>query len=255
MNMKQHQLKIFFAITLIFSAGLAAIATAIGNTDMTILTVFSPSLAAIAITAWVSGRPGIKQLLIGQSSNKVSFGWVAIAIFSIPLIAVIAIAVYSFFGGPPLALRSTTIFPQIILIFLISFGEEYGWRGFALPLLQEKFSALNASLILGLVWGIWHFPGYLIGVGVPLYMPFIMFLLWVIAATILMTWVHNHTQNVLMAVLMHSAANATFNYLPLLPEFVGQLTSFSVFLVVLLAVTIFVIFRFGPKRLMRNFAV
>ena len=106
-------------------------------------------------------------------------------------------------------------------------------RGYALPRLLERFGPITASVVLGLVWGFWHFPGYLIGVGVPLDMPFVVFLLWVIPATVLMTWVYVNTRSVLLAIVMHTAANATFNYLPLLPEWVGQLTTFWVFVSVL----------------------
>jgi membrane protease YdiL (CAAX protease family) len=159
---------------------------------------------------------------------------------------------HSFFGGPSLGLRTTQLIPQLIVILLISLGEEFGWRGFALPRLQERFSALNASLVLGLVRGFWHFPGFLVGAGVPLNMPFGVFLLWIILATILITWVYNNTGgSILSAILMHSAANATFNYLPLLPEFVGQMTTFVIFLGLIFVVTLVVIALNGAKRLVR----
>jgi membrane protease YdiL (CAAX protease family) len=61
-------------------------------------------------------------------------------------------------------------------------------------------------------------------------MPLIVFFLWVILMTILMTWVYNQTQSILLAIIMHSSANATFNYLPLLPEFTGQLAPFLLLL-------------------------
>jgi membrane protease YdiL (CAAX protease family) len=83
-------------------------------------------------------------------------------------------------------------------------------------------------------------------------MPFTVFLLWVILATILFTWVYNNTGgSILSAILMHSAANATFNYLPLLPEFVGQLATFSIFLGLIFVATLAVVARYGAKRLMR----
>ena len=61
-------------------------------------------------------------------------------------------------------------------------------------------------------------------------MPFYIFMVWVLGATVLITWVYNSTQSILAAILMHSAANASFNYLPMLPEFVGQINTFLVFL-------------------------
>ena len=65
-----------------------------------------------------------------------------------------------------------------------------------------------------------------------------------------MTWIYNHTGgSILAAILVHSAANATFNYLPLLPEWVGQTTTFSIFLGLMLLVVAMVLVRNGPKRL------
>jgi len=250
--LRRYQLIIFFVLTLTLSAGLAIIAVMIGDDNITILSVFTPSLTAIALTALVSGKAGLQELLVKQTKQRVSFRWIVISLITFPLIAAIAIGIHSLFGGPALALRTTELLPQTIIILLIAFGEEYGWRGYALPRLQQRHNALVASLILGLGWGFWHFPGYLIGVGVPLEMPFYVFTLWVFAATILITWVYNNTRSVLMAILMHVAANATFNYLSLLPEFTGQVTTFWLFLGLLWLVTVVVITVFSPTYLIRK---
>jgi uncharacterized protein len=146
-------------------------------------------------------------------------------------------------------LRTTQLLPQVIVILLISIGEEFGWRGYLLPKLKERYSALLASLILGMTWGVWHFPASLIGTGVPQMMPFVVFMVWVLMATLVMTWVYNNTGSVLAAILMHSMANATFNYLPLLPEFVGQLNTFLLFLAVMVGTVALVVWRFGPQML------
>lgn len=234
--LQRHALTIFFVLVLSISAGINAFGYSIGNTDITILTVFTPSLMAILLTALVAGKMGIRELLIEQTFRRVGLGWIAVALLAIPMVGIVAVGIHTLFGGPELALRSTQIFPQVIVILLISFGEEYGWRGYALPRLLEKFSPVVAGVLLGVVWSFWHFPGYLIGVGVPLEMSFLVFMLWVIPATLLMTWVYIHTRSVLLAIIMHSGANATFNYLPLLPEFVGQVTTFWIFVGVLWAV-------------------
>ena len=87
-------------------------------------------------------------------------------------------------------------------------GEEIGWRGFALPHLQARFGGLGASLILGLLWTAWH----LINATIPglerYWYAFPAFALFVIAQTILFTWIANHTQaSVLLAWLFHAAIN------------------------------------------------
>ncbi|MBN4081267.1 CPBP family intramembrane metalloprotease [Caldithrix abyssi] len=250
--LKQHQLTIFFVLTLLISAALAAIAVTIGDENITILTVLGPSVTAIVLTSIISGKAGLRELLVEQTTRRVSFQWVAVALLGIPIVAAVAIGLHSLLGGPELRLRTTTLLPQIIIILIISLGEEYGWRGYALPKLQKKYSALVASVILGLIWGFWHYPGYLIGTGVPLEMPFFVFMLWVIPATVLITWVYNNAKSVLMAVLMHLAANATFNYLPLLPEFIGQITTFWLFIGLLWLVTIIVVAVYGPAHLVRR---
>jgi membrane protease YdiL (CAAX protease family) len=143
------------------------------------------------------------------------------------------------------------VFPQIIFVIIISLGEEFGWRGFALPRLQERYSALASSLILGVLWSLWHFPGYLVGAGVPLDMPFYLFTLWVIPATILMTWVYNNTSSVWAAILFHSSANMAFG-LRLLPEQTGERTTFSVFVALVWLCAIVVAVMYGPRRLRKG---
>lgn len=189
----------------------------------------------------------------GRTLARLDLRWSLVALLLFPVAAVSGLLIHSFFGGPQLDLRTTSLLPQVIVILLISLGEEFGWRGFALPRLQKRLSALNSSLILGVIWGIWHYPGFLIGAGVPLDMPFAVFVLWTVLAAILMTWVYNNTGgSVLSAILMHSAANATFNYLPMLPEFVGQMTTFSVFLGLLTLVVVLVVHRYGPGTMVRS---
>ncbi len=122
------------------------------------------------------------------------------------------------------------LMPQIVVIVLIALGEEYGWRGFLLPRLLKRFSVFNSSLILGLIWGFWHFPAYLIGTGVPLEMNFAVFLLWVILGTLFISWIYYYTRSVLTSILAHIGANAAFNYFWILPEFTGSMTEFWIFI-------------------------
>jgi membrane protease YdiL (CAAX protease family) len=107
----------------------------------------------------------------------------------------------------------------IILTFLYTFffgagtNEEPGWRGFALPKLQLKYSPLVASLILGLIWGLWHAPIY-----IPQYdsvFRFILFLLNTIKIAIVLTWFYNRTGgSVLSTALLHTIGNLTFEFIP-----------------------------------------
>ena len=96
---------------------------------------------------------------------------------------------------------------RFLFIFLfIGLGEEPGWRGFALPELQRRYSPLLASLILAPIWAIWHLP--LVGNEFP--WPIVpVFLLSLFGATFMLTWFFNRTNgSVLLPMLFHATVNS-----------------------------------------------
>lgn len=240
-----YQILLYTILTLVISASIAAIASAIDNTNISILTVITPTILAAIFSGIFIGRAGLKQLFVKQLFIKVNFKWLGIALFGIPALAVVSILISQQFGGNGLYLTNSNLMPQLVVILLISVGEEFGWRGYLLPKLQNHYNALIASLILALIWSLWHYPAYLIGVGTPLDVPFYIFMLWVFPATLIITWVYNNTGSILLPIIMHSAANLSFSYLPILPETTGEHTSFYIFIGVLwvAAITMVVIFK------------
>jgi membrane protease YdiL (CAAX protease family) len=248
---RKNQLWIYFLIALSFSALIAYFSHTTQNEDISILIPLSPSILAIAFTAIVAGRGGLRELLRDQTKFNFSPVWWLTAIVLFPLLGTLAVTIGQFAGGPELALIRNDL-GQLIPLILISLGEEYGWRAYALPKLQQKFNALTASMILGLVWGLWHFPGFLIQVGVPRDISFVTFMTWVIAATVLITWVYNHTRSVVAAIVMHTAANAAFSYLPLLPEWTGQPVTFNIFIALVVIAAVYVVFEYGQHTLIKK---
>jgi hypothetical protein len=86
--------------------------------------------------------------------------------------------------------------------------EEFGWRGFALPLLQKRYSALVASLLIGLGWGLWHMRLNITMMGQygTLAIPLLILSapIGLTAVSILMTWVHNNARiSMLLMLLFH----------------------------------------------------
>jgi membrane protease YdiL (CAAX protease family) len=94
------------------------------------------------------------------------------------------------------------------VIFVVVVGEELGWRGFALPNLLQKHSALPASLILGVLWSIWHLPTFL-APGTPQYgKSIIAFVFTTTVYSVLLCWIFVHTAgSVLIPTLAHGAMN------------------------------------------------
>jgi membrane protease YdiL (CAAX protease family) len=184
------------------------------------LASFGPMLAALAVVARTEGWPGLRRLLGGLRQWRVAAGYWAFSILGpIALFAIAALAGRVIDGvwpdlrqlGQPDYLPYLGVFGTLAL-WLVTFGlgEEVGWRGFALPRLQRTRTAASASMILGVVWGLWHLPA-LFYRDTYLAMGFLalpMLLGSVIFASILMTWLFNATRgSLLLVVLFHGVFN------------------------------------------------
>jgi membrane protease YdiL (CAAX protease family) len=148
------------------------------------------------------------------------------------LIAVLPLpGALSVFRMPALSFWPTYLL--IYLLFLIfegPLGEEPGWRGFALPRLQQRSGPLVGTLLLGVLWGLWHLPLFFIpgtdwyalsvvGTGFMGHLvPLGVFVIWTIALAITFTWIFNNTRgSLLLAMLLHASINvAPFVLLPAL---------------------------------------
>lgn len=95
----------------------------------------------------------------------------------------------------------------VLTLFFLGAQEEPGWRGFALPRLQQRFSPVTATVVLGLAWGFWHLP-----VAGPLgaVVPFVLAFFY--------TWLVNRSSSVLLAILLHASFTPAQDHLVLLPE-------------------------------------
>jgi uncharacterized protein len=130
----------------------------------------------------------------------------------VPLLVPVGLVVSVPLGGVTPILSTSVLTVLAMFAFSIfpgsALGEELGWRGFALPHLQDGHSALSATLILGPLWGVWHLPLWLTGsTSNPLTL-FPIFVISVVAMSVLLTWVYNGTEgSLLLVVLLHATAN------------------------------------------------
>jgi membrane protease YdiL (CAAX protease family) len=137
----------------------------------------------------------------------------------------------------------------VVLCLTDGLGEETGWRGYGLPRLLERTGPVRASLLLGVVWAVWHLPLYWTP-GVPLYQsPILLLFVDLPITALLYTWVFLHTGgSALLAILLHSAANLFAVPLPSQGE--GPLQPFLLAMLIraLLAVAVIVAFRRASAR-------
>ena len=108
-----------------------------------------------------------------------------------------------------------SIIPSILFATLFPFIEELGWRGYLLDRLQEKYSALVSSLLLGVLWSLWHFPMFFVrdsyqaslGIGTA---AFWLFFAGIIPLNFAFTWIYNNTnRSTLAVILFHVMVNFT----------------------------------------------
>ncbi|MBT3633771.1 MAG: CPBP family intramembrane metalloprotease [Candidatus Marinimicrobia bacterium] len=243
---------LFSAVVIAISVILTGIAILVKNVNITFLNVFVPTIIAILFTGITLGRKGIYQLLIGQVFRKTSMLWLFISIIFFPLISFLAISLHSYYVGQEFTLMIPQVFPPFLTIFVIAIGEEFGWRGYLLPKLMERYNAIVSSLLLGCIWGAWHFPGYSIGVGVPLSLSFLVFMIWILSASFIMTWIYNNTGSVLTAILLHASANAIFTFFPILPMAAKSTIPFWLFLCFLNFIIVGIIIVSGSEKMVRK---
>ena len=178
-----------------------------------------PTLGAFLVTAITDGKPGVRQFLHRYVQWRVGLQWYLVVLFGYPVVYLLATSI--FLGAAPFwallnhwPLLLTSYLPAILLFpGIITLGEEPGWRGFALPRLQQAYGPFIGSLMLGTLHGLWHLPIFLIaffGTGPfvsPL--PYLTNVLQIIVITFIWTWVFNKARgSILIAFLNHSAFNA-----------------------------------------------
>ena len=176
------------------------------------LAPFGPAVAAFVVTALTGGRPAVGQLLRRLVQWRVGVGWYLLVLLGIPLIELLgAFAVLGTVPLEDLARNWPVIFtgylPAVVYVAIFTgLGEEPGWRGFALPRLQDRHGPLVGTAVLAVVWGMWHLPNVLFGGYTGL--SFSLWLAGTVASAFIYTWVYNNTaDSILLAALLHGAIN------------------------------------------------
>jgi CAAX protease family protein len=205
---KRHPLVTYFILAYAFSWAMVALISV--SFVFALLALFGPTLAAIIVSGAAEGRSGVGMLLRRLFLWRASIAWYAVAI-GVPLVvAIAALGVQSLDAGTPFAPSTGTPIALMVVLAMLVVGEEIGWRGFALPHLQMRNNGLTASLILGVLWAGWHLANGTIPGLQAYWFGFPAFLFFVVAQTILFTWLSNHTGgSVLLAWIFHACINVT----------------------------------------------
>jgi uncharacterized protein len=194
------------------------------------VTVAGPCIAGILLTGLINGKEGYRKLISRLCKWRIPGRWYAAALLIAPITVLTILFILSLIspvfmpgilspGDNPVASAfgipgsdKITLLLFILMIGLFNgFIEELGWTGFVTPRLRMKQNLIASSIILGIMWGLWHllsnFQGSATGAGtipLALYMPLILFS-FLPPFRILMIWVYKHTESLFIAILMHAS--------------------------------------------------
>jgi len=231
---------------------------------LAILGVWGPTLTAIIVSGYMYGMDGIKDLLSRLKIWRIGAWWILVLIVPFALIFSVSVSAALTTGDVGYFSRLPPIYVALISLLMSTifagFGEEIGWRGFLLPRLQNRFTALHSSLILGIIWGLWHFPEFLMGGGglhgalaaeLGFFLALLYFTALITTFSIVLTWFVNNTKgSVLVPVLVHGFVNGWAGYfmaagVPIFPFF-------HWYFVVSLTTAIIVIVLFKSENLSKD---
>ena len=184
-----------------------------GNHPLFYLAVYSPAIAAFVLVVRTGGLAGLVCFLRRALLWRCSVSWYAFLIVGIPLIFISGSALRGNLFTEPFPFAS---FPSLLTALGLAAVkgpmEEFGWRGLALPLLQRKFAPFQAGLILGVIWGLWHLPAFLLSGTQQSEWSFTAFFFGCLAISVIATALFNRSHgSILLSAFFHfSLMNPVF---------------------------------------------
>ncbi len=258
--LQEHPIVVF----LVIANGISVTAACLGYTEslglaapartfLAYLAKFGPSLGAVCTALILGGVPACRSLLIPLTCWRISWIWWMVILFGPLVLWILLYGIVSLVGtgaGPVYWMQIYWYVPFILRRLFIGggLGEEIGWRGLMLPLLQKRWGPIRASLMVGLFWGLWHTPAFFF-TGTGKSGGFANILLFTVLCTVLsvyFTWVYNGSGGSLLWVAgFHACVSAGMDVAErLFPEFEG--TVWFGLTLLLLAVVVVAVTNLSP---------
>jgi membrane protease YdiL (CAAX protease family) len=182
-----------------------------------------PLASALILRVISGGVNGVRVWLGTLTRWQVGLFWYALALYGFPALGLLTMLflgvanLQAVLAQLPRALWAVPANALTSFLLLGPLGEEPGWRGYALPRLQAENSALTASVVLGLLWALWHAPLVLLPDwrnDLPIGAFLILYPLYIVALTVIFTWLYNGASgSVLVIIVLHASFNYTLFFL------------------------------------------
>lgn len=204
---------------------------------LSFLAPFGPGAAAFIILLSGEGKGAAKSLFLSGWRKPKGTRWLFPVLLIGPATAFVTIIILRALSITPdwkSALPLPLLIPVGIVLFISNgLGEEYGWRGFALPRLEMSLSPLTAALIIGVIWSLWHIPLFFITGTTQQIIPFHEYALQTIVFSFLYSWIaHKTSYSVFAAALFHTVSNLSAAVLPFWTVSAGRWIQFSILLII-----------------------
>lgn len=256
------QLFVFFALTLAWSWTFWLLSAHVDVNSQPLASAlfvaggFGPGFAAISVVGCSNGIVGLRRWLTPRLQWQHRWKWMVLAFFFPVTFMSLAATAHLALGGtlPPSPaeghiLLAVVNFP---LVFLAGgpLGEEFGWRAYALPLMQKRVGWRAASLALGVIWAFWHLPLFFFAGTAQSYIPGWLFFVSTVASSVMFAWLFNRSNgSVLPCLVLHTAVNAWPSFIPFMVNQDGSnLQPFQFGVEILVVAAIALLFTGGRHR-------
>jgi CAAX protease family protein len=215
---RRHPLGSFYALTFLLSWGYWVPDALSGGHLSHTPGLLAPMISSLGITAVTQGRAGVRDLFSRMVRWRVPVRWYLWTMAPLAVAIAVAAAMSSGPEGFPGLAKWGRMngFPAIgawafgLILVVNAFGEEAGWRGYALPRFRRRHNELQASFLLFIPWVLWHSPTFFIDSGYRGFNLFFLpgFVLGIFAGAVVLTWMYEGARSsVLIVALWHLSLN------------------------------------------------
>jgi membrane protease YdiL (CAAX protease family) len=218
---------------------------------------FGPFVGAFSLTSFYEGGTGVR-VLWSRGWHYENWRFFLIALFLLPFLNLLSLwlAVITegiFFPSFNIQIQEDYLYVLSYFLFFLLIGgpfqEEFGWRGYVLDKMQLNWNALESSIILGVIWSLWHLPLFYIDGSPQINQSFINYTLALILISIIYTWLYNNSDgSILVVMIFHATYNMSSTIFPLNKT----LSGIAYYNILLDVVVVIILVAYGPKKLTRS---